>query len=133
MSARSTRCLRILTVACLFLLPACSTALGLLAGTVVGRAPPNLRQPCPPLLALPTTPPPLLGDLIDQMAADAGQYAECARTVEGWIRWERGALGGWRRVLAPDDVAGRDALFPALRVVPVTPVVRKSGCSLFGG
>ena len=92
MSVRSTVCSTILIVVCQFQLVGCSTVQGLLAATVVGRAPANLRQPCPPLPALPLSP--LLGDLVEQMVSDAGQYAECARTVEGWIRWERGALGG---------------------------------------
>lgn len=38
--------------------------------------------------------------------------------------------GEWQRVLGSDDIAGRDALFP-LR--PPLPVVRRSGCALFGG
>lgn len=32
----------------------------------------------------------LLGELIEQMVVDAGAYQECARTVDGWIRWESG-------------------------------------------
>ena len=45
-------------------------------------------------------------------------------------RIHTGQQGGWRRVLASDDIAGRERLFPPLRV---TPVVRRSGCALFGG
>ena len=44
-----------------------------------------------------------------------------------------GAEGGWKRVLAPDDRAGRDTLFPVRPVVPVPPERRRSGCALFGG
>lgn len=43
-----------------------------------------------------------------------------------------GSTGGWRRALAPDDVAGRDALWP-VRVAPVVPATRRSGCSVWGG
>lgn len=97
MSAKCTGFSTILIAACLLLLPGCSTVQGLVASTVVGRAPAELRQECPPLQPLPLNPPPLLGDLAEQISTDAGAYAECARRVRGWIEWERGVLSGERR------------------------------------
>ena len=47
-------------------------------------------------------------------------------------RIHAGQQGGWRRILTPDDRAGRDALFPVRPVVPVIPERRRSGCALFG-
>ncbi len=85
MNGKCTACLTTLIAACLALLPGCSTVRGELK---MDRAPANLRQPCPPLEAI--KPGALLGDLIEQMVVDAGTYQECARIVDGWIRWEEG-------------------------------------------
>ena len=81
-------------------------------------------------------------DRYDAQTALAHEFGHClglnhtdvetGQPVMG-ARIHTGQQGGWRRVLAPDDIAGRDVMFPALRVVPVTPVVRRSGCGLFGG
>lgn len=90
MNGKFTVFWRTLTVLSLLPLSGCLTALGPVDSTT-GRAPASLRQPCPELPPLQAKA--LLGDVVEQMAADASQYRECAARVKGWIDWEEGVLG----------------------------------------
>lgn len=65
----------------------------------MGRAPNNLREPCPPLERLNDSKPLLAGDLVQADVDASHAYQECAKKVEGWIRWEAGVLG--RKVKGP--------------------------------
>jgi hypothetical protein len=86
-SARSiTRYWITLIAICLTALGGCSTAPVDMGRT--DRAPANLRVECPPMRELPN--PTRLGDLVAADSVLAGQYAECAVRVRGWIEWESG-------------------------------------------
>jgi len=87
MNGKFTTYLMMLLALCLLLLSGCSTVA---AWIPRDRAPADLRQPCPPPDLLPEDRPVLMGDLVQADSDLAFQYRECAKRVDGWIRWEAG-------------------------------------------